>query len=122
MEAIADYNCGISYTPGKANVMADALSRKSYCNNLMLQQGQPLLHEEFYKLNLHIAPHGFLSTLVAKPTLVDHIIEAQKHDTGITLIKRNIAKGVAGSFSIDNRGVVFFGNRLVVPKSQRCNN
>jgi hypothetical protein len=36
MEAITDYDYGISYTPGKANVMANALSRKSYCNNLMV--------------------------------------------------------------------------------------
>ena len=99
--------------------MADALSRKSYCNNLMWQQGQPLLHEEFCKLNLHIAPHGFLSTLVAKPTILDRIIEVQKHDTGISRIKKNISKGVAGCFSMDERGVVCFGNRLVVPKSQQ---
>ena len=46
IEVIKYYDLGISYTPGKANVMADALSRKSYCNNLMLQQYQPLLHEE----------------------------------------------------------------------------
>src|SRR3954468_13489527 len=52
VELISDYDLGITYTPGKANVMADALSRKSYCNNLMLQQGQPLLHEEFRKINL----------------------------------------------------------------------
>ena len=45
LELISDYDLGITYTPGKGNVMADALSRKSYCNNLMLQQGQPLLHE-----------------------------------------------------------------------------
>ena len=98
LELISDYDLGITYTPGKGNVMADALSRKSYCNNLMLQQGQALLHEEFCKLNLHIAPHGFLSTLVAKPTPVDQIISAQKQDTGISRIKRNINKGVVGCF------------------------
>ena len=39
MEAVADFDVGISYTPDKANVMDDALSRKSYCNNIMVQQG-----------------------------------------------------------------------------------
>ena len=71
--------------------MADALSRKSYCNNLMLHQYQTLLHEEFHKLDLEIVPHGFLSTLVAKPTLEDRIIAAQKRDSGIREIKKNIA-------------------------------
>jgi hypothetical protein len=102
VELITDYDLGITYTPGKANVMADVLSHKSYCNNLMLQQCQPILHGEFCKLNLHIAPHGFLSTLVAKPTLEDQIVAAQKVDTGISRIKRNINKGVAGCFSVDD--------------------
>jgi len=118
LELISDYDLGITYTPGKANVMADALSRKSYYNNLMLHQAQPLLHEEFCRINLHTAPQGFLSTLVAKPTLEDQIILAQKQDTGISWIKRNINKGVGGCFSMDDRGAVFFENRLVVPKNQ----
>ena len=37
IELIKDYDLGISFTPGKANVMADALSRKLYCNNLTFQ-------------------------------------------------------------------------------------
>ena len=82
----------------------------------MLQQSQPLLHEEFRKLNLHIVPRGFLSTLAAKPTLMDQIIAAQKRDKGISRIKENIASGVAKCFSMDERGVVFFENCLVVPK------
>ena len=85
----------------------------------MLQQSQPRLYEEFRKLNLHIVPQGFLSTLVAKPTLEDQIIEAQKHDTGISWIKSSIAKGVAGRFLVNDKGVVFFDNRLVVPKKQQ---
>src|ERR1041384_4215994 len=89
IELIKYYDVGISYTRGKANVMADALSRKSYCNNLMLQRYQPLLHEEFRKLNLEIVPHGYLSTLVAKPTLEDQIIAAQKQDSDIREIKEN---------------------------------
>src|SRR3954471_8098702 len=98
--------------------MADALSRKSYCNNLMLQQYQPFLHEEFRKLNLEIVPHGFLSILVAKPTLEDQIIAAQKHDSGIQEIKEKIASGVAKCLSTNDQGTIFFENHLVVPESQ----
>ena len=47
MEAIADYNCGISYTPGKANVMADALSRKSYCNNTWFSKLNPAFMKSY---------------------------------------------------------------------------
>ena len=39
LENITDFDLTISYTPGKTNVMADALSRKSYCNNLMIEEG-----------------------------------------------------------------------------------
>ena len=74
--------------------MADALSRKSYCNNLMLQQYQPLLHEEFRKLNLEIVPRGSLFNLVAKPTLEDKIIVSQRRARGVRRIKENIASGV----------------------------
>src|SRR3954465_11273943 len=98
--------------------MADALSRKSYCKNLMSQQYQPSLHEKFRKLNLEIVPHGFLSTLVAKPTLEDQIIAAQKQDSSIQEIKQNIVSRVAKCFSANDLGNIFFENRLVVPENE----
>jgi hypothetical protein len=50
LELIKDYDIEINYHPGKANVVANALSRKTYCNNLMVREEQPALHEELEKL------------------------------------------------------------------------
>src|SRR4051812_24908457 len=60
----------------------------------------------------------FFSTLVAKPTLEDQIIAAQKHDSGIHEIKKNIASGDATYFSTNDQGTIFFENRLVVHEIQ----
>jgi hypothetical protein len=46
LELIKDYDLNIHYHPGKANVIANVLSRKHYCNNLMAQKEQPTLYEE----------------------------------------------------------------------------
>jgi hypothetical protein len=87
LELIKDYDVGLNYQPGKANIVADALSQKSYCNNLMLKQAQPPLHEEFARLNLEVVPCGFLSNLEIKPSLGEQIKEAQKQNSDITSIK-----------------------------------
>ena len=64
LETIADFNMDISYTLGKANVMADALSRKAYCSELEVQIQQPLLYEEFRELNIEMVPQGHVNSLV----------------------------------------------------------
>jgi hypothetical protein len=54
LELIKDYDLGINYYPGKANVVADALSHRSHVSQLLVGSMPFELSEEFDKLNLRI--------------------------------------------------------------------
>jgi hypothetical protein len=52
LELIKDYDLGINYHPGKADVVADTLSRRSHLNMLARRELLPEFCKEFEKLNL----------------------------------------------------------------------
>jgi hypothetical protein len=52
LELIKDYDLGINYHPGKVNVVADALSRRSHSNHLIVKSIPSELCDDFAKLKL----------------------------------------------------------------------
>jgi hypothetical protein len=76
LELIKDYDFEVYYHPVKANVVTDALSRKSHCNCLTVKPMEFSLCHELEKLNIEIVQQGRLTTV--EPTIKDQIISAQK--------------------------------------------
>ncbi|KAK1681346.1 hypothetical protein QYE76_042194 [Lolium multiflorum] len=103
------------YHPGKANVVADALSRKVYVNGITAGELPSDLCELFKDLRLEIVPKGYLASMEVVPTLLDRIREAQKGDDEMDEIKENMEKGKAEGFRLDEQGTLWFEKRLCVP-------
>jgi hypothetical protein len=114
LELIKDYDMSLQYHPGKANVVADALSCKSYVNGLTAGELPEELCEQFKRLRLEIVPEGFLASLEVQPTLMDKIKEAQKIDKEIEEIKSKMLEGKAKGFREDEQWIVWFEKHVCV--------
>ena len=116
LELIKDYDLEVYYHPGKANVVADALSRKSYYNCLAVRTMGLTLCQEMEKLNIEVIQQGSLTNIIVEANIRDQIIAAQKENKGIVHIKERVRDGRAECFSIDDEDVLWFKDCLVVPK------
>ncbi|WVZ63320.1 hypothetical protein U9M48_012961 [Paspalum notatum var. saurae] len=104
LELIKDYDLEIHYHPGKANVVEDALSRKSYANMALGFQMPPELCEEFESLNLGFLSHTTVAAFEAEPTLEEEINKYQKEDEKLQEIRESLKKGEAPDFKEDEQG------------------
>ena len=103
MELIKDYDCMIDYHPGKANVVADALSRKSV---------QTL---QASNAHLSLTDDGeIVAELIARPDFFNQVLEAQKNDEKISSIMSQIGKGKGTEFSVKKDGSLYYKDRVCV--------
>ncbi|KAK4404392.1 Retrovirus-related Pol polyprotein from transposon [Sesamum angolense] len=85
IELLKDYDCTIDYHPGKANIVADALSRKT------------------------------VDHLAIRSSLKDKIRDAQEKDSHLQKMKTKVQEGKNNQFIIQDDGMLLNGKRICVP-------
>jgi hypothetical protein len=114
LELIKDYELEIHYHMGKANLVADALSRKEHVHAAIVAQLPDELVEDFRRLNLGIVAHTEGITIEVEPTLEQEIHKGQIGDAKIQEIKDLITEGRGPEFTEDEQGTIWFKNLICV--------
>jgi hypothetical protein len=113
LELIKDYDIEIHYHPEKANVVADALSRKPF-----REKATNSLEDwkrESAQLNACLGENGGIEV---KPMLEDLIRKAQRLDTEMAGLAKKASKEQLLDLRTNEKGVLWFRNRLCVPKGE----
>jgi hypothetical protein len=120
LELIKDYDCCIFYHPGKANVVADALSRKSQGGVVKSEPTLDQLAQQIGMIQLDTRPTNrdvSLATLVILPTLADQIKLAQEKDLELEKLKEKASQWEAFGYNITSDGILRTSDsRVVLPK------
>jgi hypothetical protein len=106
LELIKDYDLDIQYHPGKANVVADALSHKGQVNNITTYLMPQELCWEMELLNLGMVNNMEATIMEVESTLEQEIRKGQESDEKIKEIKTQINLGKAPDFTEDEQGTI----------------
>ena len=117
MEFLKDYDFHLQYHPGKANVVADALSRKTlHISNLMVKEMQ--LMQEFSNLNLGVQMKEksiVLEMLQVTNEFFELIKERQAEDEELQKHLERVTEDGEPDFKKGDDGIVRFRNRVCIP-------
>jgi hypothetical protein len=127
LELVKDYDCTISYHPGKANVVADALSRKNMGQLSVLCTRQDQLIKEFENMRIEVLTSPvrtstILASFTVKPNLRDRIVAIQKDDPFLEKIRVEVGTEKRKGFEIAEDKALMFKGRLCVPKDEVLRN
>ena len=97
MEFLEDYDFTLQYHPGKANVVADALSRKSRgaLASIASQEWRMLETMGQFGLQYREQAQGTLGSLVATPSILSRVIESKGQNAEIVSIRDRVQSGTS---------------------------
>ncbi|XP_071912339.1 uncharacterized protein [Coffea arabica] len=113
-EEMATLSLGCNF---RANVVADALSRKAQLASSTV--GEWSLLEDVCEWKPRLEPEKVIfGNIKVKSTLLDRIKEGQAKDTMVQKWVEKMKKGELPNFNIGPDGILKFRNRVVVPKDE----
>jgi hypothetical protein len=115
IELIKDYNLTINYAPGKANVVADALSRKVTCDMVINSEMPRELQNELNQIQVVFLNHSLGAMTDLNVNLKDTIINRQSEDAFLAKEMNRILEGRPSVFELRERKSLWFQGRICVP-------
>ena len=112
MEYLEDYDFTLHYHPGKANMVVDALSRKSWgvLASVASREWQMLKIVRQIGLQYNGQTQGVLGSLVATPSLLSRVIESQGQDAETVSIRDRVQSGTG--WAIHTNGSLRYRGRV----------
>ena len=119
MEFHEDYDFTFHYHPGKANVVVDALSRKSQgvLASIASREWRMLETVGQFGLQYNEQAQGTLGILVATPSLLSRVIESQGQDVEIVSIRDRVQSGTDDEgWTVYSDGSLRYRGLVMVPQ------